>query len=189
MPSAAQLDITPQGLRYARKFWPSFTKRWKSLHLRLGRSFLQGPEALGDWRLDQTSPFERTRILNTAPDRSAIAATLAKVRATYPALAGVQAAQSWAGWIDMTPDAVPVIGPIATLPGLYLAAGFSGHGFGIGPAAGQPAADLVAGRVLISSRERAGRDAQEFPRAPVRRSPRRHKRRGRGGWRSRRRAR
>jgi hypothetical protein len=88
MPSAAQLDITPQGLRYARKFWPSFTKRWKSLHLRLGRSFLQGPEALGDWRLDQTSPFERTRILNPAPDRSAIAATLAKVRRHLPGAGG-----------------------------------------------------------------------------------------------------
>jgi glycine/D-amino acid oxidase-like deaminating enzyme len=145
MPSAAQLDITPQGLRYLSKFWPSFVKRRKSLHLRLGRSFLEGPEARGGWRLDQPSPFERTRILNPAPNHSAIAATLALVRATYAELADVQVAQSWAGWIDMTPDAVPVIGPIPALPGLYLAAGFSGHGFGIGPAAGQLAADLVAG--------------------------------------------
>ncbi len=45
--------------------------------------------------------------------------------------------------IDVTPDAVPVISPVETLPGFIIATGFSGHGFGIGPAAGKLAADLV----------------------------------------------
>jgi glycine/D-amino acid oxidase-like deaminating enzyme len=31
------------------------------------------------------------------------------------------------------------------LPGFHIASGFSGHGFGIGPAAGQLMADLVTG--------------------------------------------
>jgi glycine/D-amino acid oxidase-like deaminating enzyme len=47
--------------------------------------------------------------------------------------------------IDVTPDAVPVISPVAALPGFFVATGFSGHGFGIGPAAGRLAADLVTG--------------------------------------------
>jgi glycine/D-amino acid oxidase-like deaminating enzyme len=38
-----------------------------------------------------------------------------------------------------------VIAPVQALPGSYLASGFSGHGFGIGPAAGRLIADLVAG--------------------------------------------
>jgi glycine/D-amino acid oxidase-like deaminating enzyme len=38
-----------------------------------------------------------------------------------------------------------VIGPLAKMPGLTLATGFSGHGFGTSPAAGQLAADLVCG--------------------------------------------
>jgi glycine/D-amino acid oxidase-like deaminating enzyme len=38
-----------------------------------------------------------------------------------------------------------VIGPVAKLPGLTLATGFSGHGFGTAPAAGQLAADLLMG--------------------------------------------
>jgi glycine/D-amino acid oxidase-like deaminating enzyme len=147
MPATARLDITPQGLRYAREFWPSFTKRWKSLKVRAGSSFLHGPGALARWRMDEVSPFERIRVLDPAPDASAIAATLAQVRATYPALAAIEVAQAWCGWIDMTPDAVPVIGAVDGMPGLHLAAGFSGHGFGIGPAAGQLAADLVAGDV------------------------------------------
>src|SRR5262249_5326484 len=53
--------------------------------------------------------------------------------------------QNWAGLMDVTPDAVPVISPVARIPGFYLASGFSGHGFGIGPGAGQLVADLVTG--------------------------------------------
>lgn len=45
--------------------------------------------------------------------------------------------------IDVTPDSLPVICPIDKIPGLTLASGFSGHGFGTGPAAGQLAADLI----------------------------------------------
>jgi glycine/D-amino acid oxidase-like deaminating enzyme len=52
---------------------------------------------------------------------------------------------SWAGLIDVTPDAVPVISAVESLPGFYIASGFSGHGFGIGPAAGHLMADLVTG--------------------------------------------
>jgi glycine/D-amino acid oxidase-like deaminating enzyme len=47
--------------------------------------------------------------------------------------------------MDVTPDAVPVIAPVSSVPGFYLATGFSGHGFGIGPGAGALMADLVIG--------------------------------------------
>ena len=42
-----------------------------------------------------------------------------------------------AGYIDMTPDEIPVISPLDAVPGLFLASGFSGHGFGLGPGAGR----------------------------------------------------
>ena len=58
---------------------------------------------------------------------------------------GAKMAHQWAGVIDVTPDALPVISPIATIPGLFLSSGYSGHGFGIGPGAGRLAADLVNG--------------------------------------------
>jgi len=45
--------------------------------------------------------------------------------------------------IDVTPDAVPVISGVDDYPGLFIATGFSGHGFGIGPAAGELASDLI----------------------------------------------
>jgi glycine/D-amino acid oxidase-like deaminating enzyme len=64
---------------------------------------------------------------------------------SFPAFKDMTIAGRWAGLIDVTPDAVPVISPVQALPGFFLASGFSGHGFGIGPASGRLIADLVAG--------------------------------------------
>jgi glycine/D-amino acid oxidase-like deaminating enzyme len=47
--------------------------------------------------------------------------------------------------IDVTPDIVPVISGVDTIPGFFIATGFSGHGFGIGPGAGRLMADMVTG--------------------------------------------
>jgi glycine/D-amino acid oxidase-like deaminating enzyme len=63
--------------------------------------------------------------------------------ALFPALGGAAVTAAWAGYIDSTPDRVPAIGAIAELPGFLLPAGFSGHGFGIGPGAGHLIADIV----------------------------------------------
>ena len=52
----------------------------------------------------------------------------------------------WAGYVDVTPDARPVIGPVGPVRGLHVATGFSGHGFGIGPAAGLLSAQLTLDR-------------------------------------------
>lgn len=62
-----------------------------------------------------------------------------------PALADLPVARAWAGLYEMTPDAMPVIGP-AGVEGLYAIAGFSGHGFQHAPAAGRILADVIAGR-------------------------------------------
>jgi glycine/D-amino acid oxidase-like deaminating enzyme len=59
--------------------------------------------------------------------------------------ANMTVADSWARLIDVTPDTVPVISPVPSIPGFFIASGFSGHGFGIGPGAGRLMADLVTG--------------------------------------------
>jgi sarcosine oxidase subunit beta len=62
-----------------------------------------------------------------------------------PILAETAVSHAWAGLYEMTPDAMPIIGPVAAMPGLFLIAGFSGHGFQHSPAAGRVLADLIAG--------------------------------------------
>ncbi len=66
-------------------------------------------------------------------------------RSTLSSAGRPLAKERWAGVIDVTPDAVPVISALDQVPGLFLATGFSGHGFGIGPGAGRLIADLVVG--------------------------------------------
>ncbi len=63
----------------------------------------------------------------------------------FPRFREARISERWAGLIDVTPDAIPVIDEVPKLPGFYLATGFSGHGFGLGPGAGRLMADLVTG--------------------------------------------
>ncbi|MFA7433763.1 MAG: FAD-binding oxidoreductase [Gemmobacter sp.] len=95
---------------------------------------------------DRPGPFEAMRILDPAPDRRALERMRAAFQALFPALGEVRLTATWAGMIDTLPDIVPAIGPVARLPGLILATGMSGHGFGIGPGVGRVVADLLAGR-------------------------------------------
>lgn len=138
-----RLDPTPQQVRYAAQFLPMFLRRWRSLRLGGLQAMRYGHETLAHWDLDQPTPMEAHRILDPMPDATQIRTTHQRAVALLPSLAGVPIQAEWAGYIDSTPDGVPAIGEV--LPGLIVAAGFSGHGFGIGPGAGHLIADLVTG--------------------------------------------
>lgn len=60
-----------------------------------------------------------------------------------PTLAAGRVVRAWAGWFEMTPDDLPIIGAMPGIEGLYLCAGFSGHGFALGPAIGRLMAELI----------------------------------------------
>ncbi len=141
-----QVDPSPQKLRFARDFVPMFVRRWHSLSPGLTA---MPHETRRRWALDKPTPMERHRALDPAPNAAIAQDTLARGRALLPALRDVAPQAVWAGCIDSTPDGVPVIDACETLPGFLLAAGFSGHGFGIGPAAGHLVADLVTGTAPI----------------------------------------
>ena len=141
----AQVDPTPQKLRFAREFVPMFARRWRALAPGGLEGWRAGFETLGRWRRDAPSPMERRRILDPSPDKRQIRDTHQRACRLLPALQGAPIAAAWAGYIDSTPDGIPAIGEVQGLPGLILAAGFSGHGFGIGPGAGHLIADLISG--------------------------------------------
>ena len=61
----------------------------------------------------------------------------------FPILKDVKVVRTWAGWYDVTKDKVPVIDNIKEVPGLTIACGFSGHGFGISPATGIAVSELI----------------------------------------------
>lgn len=55
----------------------------------------------------------------------------------HPLFANLRVTGSWACFYEMTPDDHPVVGAVPGVDGLYIAAGFSGHGFMHAPATAQ----------------------------------------------------
>ena len=88
-------------------------------------------------------------MLDPMPHFKNLRAAFLELGRRFPAFARARIVNCWAGYIDSTPDLVPVISPTDALPGLLIATGFSGHGFGIGPGAGHLAADLVTAATPI----------------------------------------
>jgi sarcosine oxidase subunit beta len=90
------------------------------------------PEAVPRWGADEIV------------DEALVQDWLGRIARRYPRAEGIPVARAWAGLYDMTPDAHPIIGLVAE--GLYVACGFSGHGFMQSPAVGRIVADeLVDG--------------------------------------------
>lgn len=81
-----------------------------------------------------------------APRAADIATLIARVTQVLPAMAEAGVGRVWGGLIDLTPDALPAIDGHTGIEGLIVAAGFSGHGFGIGPVTGEILADLALAR-------------------------------------------
>jgi glycine/D-amino acid oxidase-like deaminating enzyme len=138
-------DIVPDSFRLFADFLPTYRTNWQQLRLRVGRKFLQEWRVPRRWALDSPSPFEQVRVVDPAPSDDLLAEARRNLSRAFPVFAGMTVAGSWGGLIDVTPDAVPVISPVLRIPGFFIASGFSGHGFGIGPGAGRLIADLVSG--------------------------------------------
>ncbi|MFN4154344.1 MAG: NAD(P)/FAD-dependent oxidoreductase [Paracoccaceae bacterium] len=141
--------LTPDHLRIGLRYLPQLRAQRGALKIGLGRAFLRDLATARRWKSNESTPFERDRITDPLPNHALNAEALRNLRAAWPVFEQARIAQSWAGTIDVTPDSDPVISPIAQVPGLTLASGFSGHGFGTGPAAGHLAADLVSAHAPI----------------------------------------
>ena len=115
-----------------------------SLRVSFGRAFFEDLALARHWRPNSRSPFEKIRTMDPAVNPALNQEALSNLRNAWPIFDRAEIEEAWAGVIDITPDSNPVIDRIDGLPGLTVATGFSGHGFGTGPAAGHLAADLVS---------------------------------------------
>lgn len=79
--------------------------------------------------------------LNRAGD-AFVETAIGKLERLLPSMPDPRLASSYAGCYDITPDYNPIIGP-SPVDGLFLAVGFSGHGYKISPAVGRLVADLI----------------------------------------------
>ena len=148
--SATEVPIVPNSFRWMSKFLPAFKTEKTRLRFRLDHRFYKELTIAKNWKTGSITPFEKERINQVRPSHSILKEAEANLKRLFPGLKDIKVLEQWAGLIDVTPDAVPVISPVSKLPGFYLATGFSGHGFGIGPAAGELAAGMITGSATNS---------------------------------------
>ncbi|MCC2096777.1 MAG: FAD-binding oxidoreductase, partial [Hyphomicrobiales bacterium] len=142
---AVEHFITSRSFANLRAFLPQLLADFGQIRLRMDGSIVRDLVAPRVWPLDQPSPFEAMRVLDPKPSRRIIAAARQNLARYFPQLANIPVEETWAGMIEASPDVIPMLGEAASLPGLFVATGFSGHGFGIGPGAGKAIADLASG--------------------------------------------
>ena len=145
---AHDFALGPDAFRHFGVFQPVMRKSIKTTRF-FPAAPKDTPDAWGTprhWAADEVSPFERMRILNPAPNLKRLAQVCDDFAKALPHLGRPVIADAWAGMIDTTPDAVPFVDRVPSVPGLVIATGTCGHGFGIGPGLGRVIADLVADR-------------------------------------------
>lgn len=136
--------IGPNSFRYAFKFLRSLGST-SDLKIALGNDVTQHAMLTRGWSGDAPTIFEKHRVLNPSPSAAGLRKLRKQLKQKLPQLGDIAFEQSWGGMIDATPDVVPVMDAIPSIGGLFVATGFSGHGFGIGPGAGKVMAQLVLG--------------------------------------------
>ncbi len=114
----------------------------RTLVVDAGTSFYfhrEGPGVL----MGMGNPEERPTF-DTRPDEAFVAERLLPTAVrVFPALEDAAIEHSWVGLYEMTPDRHPILGPAPGVEGLYLANGFSGHGFQHAPIVGRLLAEMV----------------------------------------------
>jgi glycine/D-amino acid oxidase-like deaminating enzyme len=139
---AADHDITLESLRHARLFLPGYWKNRKLFRFHAGRPLLRSLAGLLPGSRPRRHPLTWDRGMGPVPNAAKVRRSLEEMRRLYPSVPGLAITRSWAGYIDATPDAIPVIGEAGPV-GLVLATGFSGHGFAMGPIVGRLVAELI----------------------------------------------
>ena len=139
----ADHDVTLDSLQHARLFMPNYLKNRKLFRFHVGKPLVADTIARLPGTPGWRHPFAASWALDPVPNSSKVKWTFDEFRRLFPMLGDMRITETWAGYIDATPDALPVIGPADRPAGFVFATGFSGHGFGLGPIAGRLVAELV----------------------------------------------
>ncbi len=152
-------EIVPDSFRYFRPFLSAMRETWRTTKFRVTGAFLEELSWRRGWQADEVTPFERHRVLDPEPDHALLDKVMDAARRHFPQLAGLEVAERWAGMIETTPDAIPVMGAVEGIEGYYLLTGLSGHGFGMGPGAG-----LLMSELIVDGRARVDLEPFRFSR-------------------------
>ncbi len=136
-------DITTESFRNTRMFAANYFKNRGMFNLRVGRELVDDVLRNLPGGSGREHPFAHTVDAEPEPNLETAWKSLEGLRAMFPSLEDIGLKRVFAGLIDSTPDAVPVVGEVDEPRGFFFATGFSGHGFALGPIVGKVVADLI----------------------------------------------
>jgi glycine/D-amino acid oxidase-like deaminating enzyme len=137
-------DVTLDSLRQVRFFLPSFWKNKSMFRFHVGRPLARSLAAALPGSRARRHPLVWDRAYEPVPNLAKVSRSFDELRRLLPRLPELGIARRWAGYIDATPDLLPVLGAVGAPRGFVLATGFSGHGFAMGPIAGRLVSELIA---------------------------------------------
>jgi glycine/D-amino acid oxidase-like deaminating enzyme len=136
-------DVTLDSLRQIRFFLPGYWKNKALFRFHVGRPLVRSLLATLPGSPARRHPLIWDRGLEPPPNSAKVARSLTELHRVLPSLPRLGITRSWAGYIDATPDLMPVLGEVAGPRGFVFATGFSGHGFAMGPVAGRLVSELI----------------------------------------------
>ena len=139
----ADYDVDLESFRDIRIFWPNFLKNRQHFKINVGKELVQDILRSMPWSPTKKHPFAHTVGVEPEPNQDKVATTMQRFRQLFPSLESVGVKRVWAGRIDATADAVPVMGEVNNPKGFIFATGFSGHGFAMGPIVGRVTSELI----------------------------------------------
>jgi gamma-glutamylputrescine oxidase len=104
------------------------------------RQLRSGEVVMGGWRnLDMEGEVGFSE--DTHPK---IQDTMAEfLRNLHPSMSDIEVTSRWAGIMGFSRDSLPIVGPMPGWPAVFLAVGFTGHGFGFSVHAAKVMAELI----------------------------------------------
>ena len=100
-----------------------------------------------DERIDPpTNSMDPSKLITNS---MTLSASCRAIQGYLPVLKDAKVVRSWCGWLDNSFDGVPFLSPVEEAPGLILACGFTGHGFGTAPAVGLMLSQMVQGQETV----------------------------------------
>ena len=141
----ADHDLTLSSLLRARYFLPTFRDTREDVSFHLGLPFLRDladrllPRGLGP------DPARRWSVGLPPTNHQSPEQALVHFKRLFSAAERLRIEDRWSCYMDVTPDMLPALGPVAGIEGLTVATGLSGHGFAMAPIIGKVTAASALG--------------------------------------------
>lgn len=108
----------------------------RPIYIDLSSRFYFRQELDGGFVLGLVEDLKARELMNPETDWTFKTKTVEAAVRRVPMMAELSIRNGWSGVVDFTPDQLPVLGPVPSIEGFYLANGLSGYGVMISPAVG-----------------------------------------------------